>query len=487
MVFALYGLVLGTMQLGLRGLTLGSHATLKINKNLNGENKNFKNIYGDNGMKTFFNFFTPFIFSLLLGYGNHAVAQQWVLAGVVSNPGATPSISVYDNTTVWIAGGAPNAPKIYSTSDAGLTWNTITTNGTTNELFCVWAINSTTAIVGEGATNSNARLYKFSSAGLKWNVVLETGQNDGAFNNITFSRTSPLVGGALANEFWMTTDGGNSWVQKSTGVVGVSAAQNSLMIVDQNFFGFGLKNGAPRVRMTTDGGQSWLTKNLSLNGNYTSGFTFKSDKMIGLSSTSSSMPLIARTTDGGLSWNTVDIGTGLTGITLIKWIPGTNVVYILGANGAIKRSTNNGLNWTSMPTAGVTGLTHFDFNKVNNIICGYAISSNGSVIKLADSVLVLTGAGNNETSAPSEYKLHQNYPNPFNPVTNIRFSIPQNAFVSLKVYNMLGREVATLVSEDRKAGTHEVQFAADNLSSGVYFYKITANGFTDVKTLTLIK
>jgi len=434
--------------------------------------------------------FASFILLIYLFSGYNSYAQQWVLAGTVTNPGLTPSVSVYDNNVVWIAGGTDNNPKIYQTSNGGAVWNAITTNGTTNQLFCVWAINSTTAIVGEGVVNSNARLYKFSSAGLKWNVVLETGQNDGAFNNITFSRTAPLIGGALANEFWMTTDGGNNWVQKSTGVVGVSAAQNSLMIVDQNFFGFGLKNGAPRVRMTTDGGSGWLTKNLSLSGNYTSGFTFKSDKLIGLSSTSESMPYIARTTDGGLTWNTVDIGAGLSGITLIKWIPGTNVVYILGSNGAVKRSTNNGLNWTSMPTAGVTGLTHFDFNKVNNIICGYAVSSNGSVLKLLDSVLVLTGTGNNGSGMPSEYKLHQNYPNPFNPITNIKYSVVKDGFVTLKVFDALGRETATLVSEYKKAGTHEVSFSTgqnSSLSSGVYFYRINVNGFTDIKQMVLIK
>ncbi len=434
--------------------------------------------------------FATFIFLIYLFSGYNSYAQQWILAGSVSNPGLTPSISVYDNNVVWIAGGTDNNPKIYQTSNGGAVWNAITTNGTTNQLFCVWAINSTTAIVGEGVVNSNARLYKFSSAGLKWNIVLETGQNDGAFNNITFSRTTPLVGGALANEFWMTTDGGNNWAQKSTGVVGVSAAQNSLMIVDQNFFGFGLKNGAPRVRMTTNGGTAWLTKNLSLIGNYTSGFTFRSDKLIGLSSTSESMPYISRTTDGGLTWNTVDIGAGLSGITLIKWIPGTNVVYILGSNGAVKRSTNNGLNWTSMGTAGVTGLTHFDFNKVNNIICGYAVSSNGSVLKLIDSVLVLTGTGNIGTDVPSEYKLHQNYPNPFNPVTSIKYSVVKDGFVTLKIFDALGRETATLVNEYKKAGTHEVSFSAgqnSSLSSGVYFYRINVNGFTDIKQMVLIK
>lgn len=436
-------------------------------------------------MKTVLQFFCLFI--LIFTINSSLLAQQWVIAGSVPNPGLTPSISVYDNNVVWIAGGAPNAPKIFQTSNGGLNWNAITTNGTTNELFCIWAISPTIAIAGEGVVNSYARLYKFASNGTKWNVVLETGMNDGAFNNIIFSRTSPLVGGALADELYLTTNGGNNWVQKSTGVVGVSSAQNSIMLVDQNFFGFGLKNGASRVRMTDNGGISWSTKNLNLIGSMTSGFTFKSDKLIGISSTSSSMPNIARTSDGGITWNVVDIGTGLSGTTLIKWIPGTNVVYILGANGAVKRSTNNGLNWTSMSTAGVTGLTHFDFNKISNIICGYAVSSNGTVIKLVDSVLVLTNSGNNETGIPSAYKLHQNYPNPFNPSTSIRYEIPKKGFVNLKVFDAAGHEVETLINENQSAGIYEYTFNASRYSSGVYFYRLTSNGFTETQKMILIK
>lgn len=442
-------------------------------------------------MKSILNYLLLVVCISFFSFNSNVYAQNWVVAGTVLNPGLTPSISVYDANVVWIAGGAPNAPKIYQTSNGGASWNSITTNGTTNELFCIWAISPTVAIAGEGVTNSFARLYKFASNGTKWNVVLETGMNDGAFNNITFSRNNPLSGGALADEIYLTTNGGNNWVKKVTGVTGVSSAQNSLMFVDQTFFGFGLKNGAARVRMTVDGGNTWSTKSVNLNGSYTSGFTFKADKLTGISSTSSSMPNIARTTDGGNTWTTVAIGTGLTGNTIIKWIPGTDVVYILGANGAIKRSTNNGLNWMSMNTAGVTGLTHFDFNKVNNIICGYAVSSNGTVIKLADSVLVLTGLQNNETGVPSEYNLSQNYPNPFNPSTSIQYGLPDNSFVKLVVFDILGREVETLVNSEQTAGTHEAIFDASRFNSGVYYYRITAtngnNDFTDIKKMIMIK
>jgi hypothetical protein len=96
-------------------------------------------------------------------------------------------------------------------------------------------------------------------------------------------------------------------------------------------------------------------------------------------------------------------------------------------------------------------------------------------------------AQGNEGSMPTSYALEQNYPNPFNPTTAIRFAIPQNEHVTLKVYDLLGREVATLVNEARTAGSYEAFFDASNLSSGVYIYRITAGNFTASKKFTLIK
>ena len=91
------------------------------------------------------------------------------------------------------------------------------------------------------------------------------------------------------------------------------------------------------------------------------------------------------------------------------------------------------------------------------------------------------------TTKPVEFSLSQNYPNPFNPSTTISYSIPQDNFVSLKVYNVLGNEVATLVNGQITAGTHNVHFNASNLSSGVYYYTIRTGNFSSTKKLMLLK
>jgi parallel beta-helix repeat protein len=88
---------------------------------------------------------------------------------------------------------------------------------------------------------------------------------------------------------------------------------------------------------------------------------------------------------------------------------------------------------------------------------------------------------------PKEYALYANYPNPFNPTTTINFQIPEDGFVTLKVYDILGREVASLVNADKKAGYYSCDFDASKLSSGVYIYKITANNFVQSKKMLMIK
>jgi len=88
---------------------------------------------------------------------------------------------------------------------------------------------------------------------------------------------------------------------------------------------------------------------------------------------------------------------------------------------------------------------------------------------------------------PDEFKLHQNYPNPFNPTTTIRYAVAVQSEVSMQVYNVVGKRVATLVNEQKSPGNYKVTFDASNLSSGLYFVKIQAGSFHDVQKLTLIK
>ncbi len=97
------------------------------------------------------------------------------------------------------------------------------------------------------------------------------------------------------------------------------------------------------------------------------------------------------------------------------------------------------------------------------------------------------------TEIPSKYDLAQNYPNPFNPVTNLEFGIPalrgesDLGFTSLKVYDLLGKEVVTLVNEKLNPGTYRVEFDAGGLTSGVYFYRLTSGDFTDTKRMMIVK
>jgi len=116
-------------------------------------------------------------------------------------------------------------------------------------------------------------------------------------------------------------------------------------------------------------------------------------------------------------------------------------------------------------------------NKVNYAIGHYATNFSQVPVYVEDEIL----------NFPTEFSLHQNYPNPFNPNTRISWQSPVSSHQTLKIYDVLGNEVATLVNEFRNAGSYEVDFNASALSSGVYFYKLQAGLFVQTKKMVLMK
>ena len=105
-------------------------------------------------------------------------------------------------------------------------------------------------------------------------------------------------------------------------------------------------------------------------------------------------------------------------------------------------------------------------------------------------LIIITGfvaVDNSETKTVNEYSLKQNYPNPFNPITNITFMLPQKEFVRLTIYDIVSREICTLINENRSAGEHIIEFDGSDLANGLYFYKIVAGSYTCTKKLLLIK
>jgi hypothetical protein len=148
-------------------------------------------------------------------------------------------------------------------------------------------------------------------------------------------------------------------------------------------------------------------------------------------------------------------------------------------NGVIKYDNLQGRTFVGYVYGGITA-------NVNNPPDGGTYASN-KIFKVYMTPGSLTGIYNAKVSSPGNFQLFQNFPNPFNPTTIIKYQLPMNNFVTLKVYDMLGREVKTLVSEQQTAGIYSVTFNAAGLSSGVYFYRVTAGNFIDSKKLIVIK
>ncbi len=426
---------------------------------------------------------------------------QWVSAGTVSNVGSYPSISVASPTCVFVAGGPNGTPVIWRTTNGGLNWVSIGTTGVSLEVYCVWAKDSLVVFVGDGGASGgaggNAKVYKTTNGGVNWTTILQTGGTAGFINGIVFSKNNPMYGiiesdPPTGTTYWIakTVDGGNNWFIQNPPLSGAASAQNSIVIIDTMFYGFGLNAAPSRVGVTTNAGVNWTYQTLvGPTGGFICAFAFADDKLNGLAASSGTTNAISRTTNGGLTWVSQTIPSGVTsGYVSIKFINGTSTAYLINSSASATitaKSTDFGATWTTIaPVSGVNGITHMEYVRVGQTVYLYAISSTGAVMKLVDNVLV--GVENNN-SIPEEYKLEQNYPNPFNPTTTINFSLPKSAFVTIKVYDILGKEIKTILSENKDSGNHSVLFDAGDLPSGIYYYKIIANNFIDTKKMILLK
>jgi hypothetical protein len=141
-----------------------------------------------------------------------------------------------------------------------------------------------------------------------------------------------------------------------------------------------------------------------------------------------------------------------------------------------------------------------DISALNNLfVSGYSNTQNSENNQYNDFItmvfengnVILIGISGNNTNIPKEFKLFQNYPNPFNPTTVIKFNVPEASFVEIKLYDIQGRQMQTLVSENMPAGEYQMEFDAKNLPSGVYFYKMNSQNYSksysEVKKMVLVK
>jgi photosystem II stability/assembly factor-like uncharacterized protein/spore coat protein CotH len=191
---------------------------------------------------------------------------------------------------------------------------------------------------------------------------------------------------------------------------------------------------------------------------------------------------VLATADNGITWNNISIPTS----TKLKdlFVLNANNIYVVGEGGKIFYTNNGGANWYSQYSA-----DSHDLNAITFVDSAYgiAVGNSATVLKTTESG-TLTGFKEPLVSIPADFKLDQNYPNPFNPTTIINYQLPISNYVSLKVYDILGREVQTLVSEYKKMGKFFVEFNGSNLASGVYFYQLRIGSqFVQTKKLMLLR
>lgn len=194
-------------------------------------------------------------------------------------------------------------------------------------------------------------------------------------------------------------------------------------------------------------------------------------------------------TDNGVGW--IERNTGLTNKEYVKaFTLKDNNLFAATVGGGVFLSTNFGITWNGINT----GLTETDVSSLT-VSDSYLYVGTywGGVWRRPLSELV-TSVENKDDKLPVKFELSQNYPNPFNPTTTIQFSIPVETrhasslqFVTLKVYDVLGREIATLVNEEKLPGTYEVISDGSSLPSGVYFYRLTSGNYSATRKMLLLK
>ncbi|MCB0729072.1 MAG: T9SS type A sorting domain-containing protein, partial [Ignavibacteriae bacterium] len=190
---------------------------------------------------------------------------------------------------------------------------------------------------------------------------------------------------------------------------------------------------------------------------------------------------IIKTTNRGLNWFIQSLN--VSGETYGLHFLNSNNGYAVTISGQISKTTNGGTTWIPQTTISGNSFKSVYFTDKNN---GFIVGNFGTILKTTNGGLVFVNINDNIIS--EEFSLLQNYPNPFNSSTVINYEIKIPSEVSLKLYNIEGKEIQTLVKEYHKSGSYEVKFDASKLSTGIYFYSLFAdNILKSTKKLTFIK
>jgi hypothetical protein len=405
-------------------------------------------------------------------------------------PGGLDSIFYTDNS-----GGAWNVGRVPPWNVAGTNYYP-TVTGT-------WVNGG--VILASGSVSQGNIFWRSTDNGVTWSASssgMSTSSLDPTPKLITASGTT-LYAGTGASGIYLSTDNGVTWTPARTGlptflISTLTAYVNiySLATIGNDVFaglGGDLSGHRFGLRHATLGGTAWDSLGTGLPANVTV------EALLAVGSTLyarvgfvAGNPLY-KSTDLGATWTNTTNGLppGVNPIIGAQRLFAVGNTIFADAGPTVDVSTNGGGSWAAMNSTGLPS---------NYYVNGYAVVGSTMFITAVDMTTLpattavwkralseLTDVRAAAPTVATAYALAQNYPNPFNPSTVIRYELPADSYVTLRVFDVCGREVAELVNGRRGAGAYEAKFDGSGLASGVYFYRLSAGNFVQTRRLLLLK
>ncbi|HZW40027.1 MAG TPA: YCF48-related protein [Ignavibacteriaceae bacterium] len=353
---------------------------------------------------------------------------DWQIININTNS-TLRSISMVNSNVGYIAG---TEGTLFKTTDGGYTWNPIITNTTTNFYSCDFISESTGWVVGYGG------------------VVIKT------------------------------TDGGVTWVSESSTL---PASVYDVDFVNENV-GW-ISGGSGLIRKTTNGGENWFAQDPLMDSSTIYALKAVNENLVFVGG---SLGKMARSTDGGVTFDSMQTPPQFSTIIIRDMDFRDEKFGVLGATGSkVCTTTDGGLTW-KMEFANNTTIFGVDIvDSPDDTAAIFVVGLKGSIIANKTFVVPTILFSDDLSGSPKEYSLEQNYPNPFNPTTSIKYSIPSQQNVEIKVFDVLGNQVAVLVNEVKPAGSYEVKWDANGFSSGLYFYQFKLDSYSETRKMILLK
>jgi photosystem II stability/assembly factor-like uncharacterized protein len=384
-----------------------------------------------------------------------------------------------DSLTGWcvtIGGGSStDSGYVLKTTNNGVNWS-VQFSGPIDFTAIQFLNMNTGYSIGYDVNGGEGTIYKTTNSGLNWNIAhnhIPVYYEDLAFINKDtgwICSSDPIDGGVFK-----TTNGGAS----------LQTQLNSSYHVTKLFFinqDTGWCGGIDRkLYKTTNGGINWNMQYFFPQDMNDIFFISKDSGWV-ITSAQTIQNGVYFTSNAGINWtlqpDPTPSGSGTNKIFFIDNQRG----WVACTFSTILRTTNAGANWYKQTSPSfITNAIFF-----TDSLTGWAGGT--KLIRTNDGGGPLVSIQQLSTETPTEYKLFQNYPNPFNPSTNFKFQISKYGFVSVKVYDITGKEVAILINENIKPGEYNTEFIGNNLSSGIYFYSLFIDGVAvDTKKMMLLK